>query len=90
MEQIHSLAVDQVLKHLVLWNMYIDMLTMHDKWCDSVNELMNRHIMLGNSRMGRFLIAATIAGSLLRFVLVLVRYVYFSIGQDSLTIMIHS
>lgn len=47
------------------------------KWYDSVDvdELMNRHIMLGNWRMGRFLTAATIVESLFHFVSSLVRYI---------------
>jgi pantothenate synthetase len=36
---------------------------------------MNRHIMLGNWRMGRFLTAATIVESLFHFVSALVRYI---------------
>jgi pantothenate synthetase len=45
------------------------------KWYDSVDELMNRHIMLGNWRMGRFLTAATIVERLFHFVSALVRYI---------------
>jgi hypothetical protein len=66
-------AIDQVLKTQFLEYVYV--VAICHKWYDSVDELMSRHIMLGNWRMGRFLTAATIVESLFHFVSALVRYI---------------